>query len=182
MVGPHWLIAGKLHYGLPSSVMISSISQWRQLTILKGIQLPRGEFWILTHTLITALLSPCNANHVTLLPVSSLSLVLHILPEWTSLPLQKKSKIWLVIWFTRNTLIWHIKTTCSIALCSSLSLYKGPRDIGNCFWQYGLVFIFFKTVIHDHLYCTPLEIKCPVLFHSMLYFTQTCLVIAKNDG
>jgi len=52
----------------------------------------------------TAPLLSCNANHV-LLPVSGLSLVPPVLLEQTTLPLQKKSKIWLVVWFTRNTLI-----------------------------------------------------------------------------
>jgi hypothetical protein len=84
----------------------------------------------------TAPLLSCNANHV-LLPVSGLSLVPPVLLEQTTLPLQKKSKIWLVVWFTRNTLIWWIKT-----LLSSLLLYKGPQGIGNCLWLFGLVFIF----------------------------------------
>ncbi|KAF8816310.1 hypothetical protein BYT27DRAFT_7277196 [Phlegmacium glaucopus] len=46
-----------------------------------------------------------SANHVVLLPVSGLSLVPPILAEQTTLPLQKKSETWLILWFKRNTLI-----------------------------------------------------------------------------
>ena len=85
MAGRNWPIAGKLHYSSLNSVVISSMSQLRQLTISKGIRLwhwncwPRGKFWTSTSTVITALLSACNANHVMLLPVSGLSLMLHVL-------------------------------------------------------------------------------------------------------
>lgn len=160
MVGGNRLIAGKLDYSSPSSVVINSVSQLRRLMISKGIRLrhwncwPRGKF---RTCVITALLSACNANHVALLPVSGLSLVLHVLLDQTTLLLQKKSTFWLAVWFTLNTSIWCIEIISLITLLSSLLLYKGPQGIGDCFRRRGLVFIVFNTFI-----CTvPLEIKFP---------------------
>jgi hypothetical protein len=104
--------------------VISSVSQLGRLTISKRIRLrhwncwPRGKFWTSTSTVITALLSAYNANHVALLPVSGLSLVLHVLLDQTTLLLQKKSMFWLTVWFTLNTSIWCIEIISLITLLS----------------------------------------------------------------
>jgi len=50
-------------------------------------------------------LSPSNSNHVVLILVSGLSLVTHALREQTTLPLWKRSKLWLIRRLTRNSSI-----------------------------------------------------------------------------
>ena len=171
VAGGNQPITGKLHYSSPSSVMISSVSQLGRLTISKGIRLRhwncwlRGKFWTSTSAAITALLSACNANHVALLPVFGLSLVLHVLPDQTTLLLQKKSMFWLVVWFTLNTSIWCIEIISLITLLSSQSLNKGPRGIGD---RRGLVFIVFNTFICAVLLEIKFPQSSPIPFHAYI--------------
>ena len=94
---------GRLHYSSHGSAVISSRSQLKrnrkQSNCGVGIvgQEVSFEFY---HC------SPfANTDYIVLIQVSGLSPVSHVLQEWMTHPLRKKSNIWLVIWFRQNTSI-----------------------------------------------------------------------------
>jgi hypothetical protein len=168
MAGGNPPIVGKLHYSSPSSAVRSSVSQLGRLMISKGIRLqrwncwPRGKLWILSFRYDRW---PAT---LTASPVSGLFPMFLVLPEKTTLPLQKKSQIWLIVWFRRNISIWCMKAIYT-TLLSSLLLCKGPASNTRACWQRKLWLIMqegrdgnFRGEL-KHVCAVVLEVQIPGL-------------------
>jgi len=131
MAGGNRPIAGKLHYSSLSSVVMSSMSSWDNWRYRKEFDCGIGivgqevssELWLPPDHCPP--FWPATLTMSALLPVSGLSLVLHILLTRRPFLYRRKSTFCLVIWFTLNTSIW-----CIEIISSSLFLVAVQRPQG----------------------------------------------------